>query len=209
MALIKENIDLLLDKKFVKVYDLKYEENKHYYVSSRRSLNDLVGIKSDLEFKKMLPDAVSIVVVIQGEEDKILLTYEHRYTTSHFLLSVPAGLIDEEDKRMDNPLVSATIREMYEETGLKVKEENCRVLNRCLFSSPGLTDEANGMVLVEINEDDLKGLTFDHITGDEQFSGFIMYNKEQARKIINQGVDENGNFFSVYVMIALQYFINL
>ena len=74
----------------------------------------------DEEFKKMLPDAVSCVVVLKqkGKEDRLLLNYEYRYPAGRFLLSVPAGLLDPEDKDCEDPLITAAKREIKEETGL-------------------------------------------------------------------------------------------
>ena len=55
----KEKITTILDEKYVKVYDLEYENGKHYLNASRRTLDELVAVKSDEEVKTMLPDAVS------------------------------------------------------------------------------------------------------------------------------------------------------
>ena len=55
-------IKSLFESKFIKVFDLQYQEDRHYYNATRRDENDLVAAKSTEEFKKMLPDAVSCVV---------------------------------------------------------------------------------------------------------------------------------------------------
>lgn len=109
----KECVKSLLDTKFIKVYDLQYAEGKHYYDATRRSAEDLIAIKSDEEFKKMLPDAVTCAVILVGDgkkgnaselgkegmfEPRLLLSREFRYPAGRFLLSPPAGLIDPEDK---------------------------------------------------------------------------------------------------------------
>ena len=72
----KEQVKTLFDGKFIRLYDLQYAEGKHYLNASRRPLDDLVAIKSDEEFKKILPDAVTCVVIlhIKDEEPKLLLT---------------------------------------------------------------------------------------------------------------------------------------
>ena len=71
----KENVDTLYDAKFLKLYDLRYSPEKHYYSASRRKTDELVALKSDDEFKTMLPDAVTIAVVLHlpGENPKLLL----------------------------------------------------------------------------------------------------------------------------------------
>ena len=43
----KDKIHTILDEKFIKVYDLEYEEGRHYLNASRRPLDDLVAAKDD------------------------------------------------------------------------------------------------------------------------------------------------------------------
>ena len=71
----KEQIETLFDAKFMRVYDLKYAPMGHYYNASRRAKEDLAAIKEGAEFKEMLPDAVSSVVILKGKvgETKLLL----------------------------------------------------------------------------------------------------------------------------------------
>ena len=109
----KECVKSLLDTKFIKVYDLQYAEGKHYYDATRRSVEELIATKTDEDFKKMLPDAVTCAVILVGDgkkgnadelgkdgmfEPRLLLSREFRYPAGRFLLSPPAGLIDPEDK---------------------------------------------------------------------------------------------------------------
>lgn len=96
----------ICDKRFIRLFDLQYAPGKHYYDATRRTAEDLVAVKSDEEAKFMLPDAVSCVVILlqKGEKPKLLLTWEYRYPAGRYLLSVPAGLIDPEDRDTDHPL---------------------------------------------------------------------------------------------------------
>ena len=84
----------------MKFYDIQYKEGAHYYCASRREKDRTLAISSTEEYWNLLADAVSCVVVIRvkGEEPKLLLNWEFRYPTNQYLLSVPAGLIDEEDR---------------------------------------------------------------------------------------------------------------
>ena len=154
-------IKSLFESKFIKVFDLQYQEGRHYYNATRRDEEDLVAAKSTEEFKKMLPDAVSCVVIWNpsgddeksGHEPCLLMNREFRYPTGQYLLSVPAGLIDPEDCTGDNdntaPLIKTAMRELHEETGLKVIEKDTvSVINPCLFSTPGMTDESNALVKI-------------------------------------------------------------
>ena len=123
-------IKSLFESKFIKVFDLQYGEGRHYYNATRRDEEDLVAAKSTEEFKKMLPDAVSCVVIWNpsdddeksGHEPCLVMNREFLYPTCQYLISVPAGLIDPEDCTGDNdntaPLINTATRELHEETGL-------------------------------------------------------------------------------------------
>lgn len=227
-------IKSLFESKFIKVFDLQYQEGRHYYNATRRDENDLVAAKSTEEFKKMLPDAVSCVVIwnpsgADSEADnstdmqmtdikqdsskpRLLMNREFRYPCGQFLLSVPAGLIDPEDCTGDNDntasLIKTAMRELHEETGLKVTEEDeVSIINPCLFSTPGMTDESNALVKIVLNRDSLNGMSQDGAVGGELFDGFDLLTKAQAKKILEDGVDEHGIYYSVYTWAALTYFV--
>lgn len=219
----KDCVKTLLDAKFIKVYDLQYAEGKHYFDATRRNEDDLVAVKSDEEFKKMLPDAVTCAVILLGKSGpRLLLSREFRYPAGRFLLSPPAGLMDPEDKEgyekglsADDALISTAKREIWEETGLKVSEnDRVFVLNQLLFSTPGMTDESNGLVCAVINLEDLSDeeigqkLTSEGAVGSEVFDGFVLVDEDKAREIIEAGRDSYDNFFSVYTWCVLMYFVS-
>ena len=234
-------IKSLFESKFIKVFDLQYQEGRHYYNATRRDEEDLVATKSTEEFKKMLPDAVSCVVIWNpsdddeksGHEPCLLMNREFRYPTGQYLLSVPAGLIDREDVEtisgykaqidMDNNnadsnawtieknnsiLIKTAMRELHEETGIVITEEDeVSVINPCLFSTPGMTDESNALVKIVLNRDSLNGMSQEGAVGGELFDGFDLLTKAQAKKILEDGVDEHGIYYSVYTWAALTYFV--
>lgn len=86
----KEQVETVYDSRFIKVFDLQYEPGKHYFDATRRAKDNLAAVKSDEEFRQMLPDAVSCVVIlkIRGQEPRLCLSHEYRYPAGHFLLSV-------------------------------------------------------------------------------------------------------------------------
>ena len=205
-----ENTDTLYDARFLKMYDLRYREGKHYFNTSRRAKEDLVALKSDEEFQKMLPDAVSIAVVLKLKDGttRLLLSYEYRYPTGQFLLSPVAGLIDKEDKLTENPLVSAAVREIKEESGLSVgPEDRVKVLNPCAFSTPGMTDESNAFLCAEVYVEDLSVLSQAGAVGSELFDGFELLDKAAARRIYEAGRDDKGNFYSLATWAVLGYYL--
>ncbi|MBO5621408.1 MAG: NUDIX hydrolase [Butyrivibrio sp.] len=208
----KDCVETVVDKKFLRVFDLKYEEGKHYFDATRRPLEKLVAPMGEEEFKAMTPDAVSCVVIVElpGKEPVLLFSYEYRYPTGRFLLSVPAGLMDPEDQEKDNPLIETAKRELFEETGIVVdeKRDEIFVINNLLFSSPGMTDESNGLVCVKLRLENLDMLDQTGAIGQEFFNGFELVTKEKAKELIKSGVDDKGHFYSVYTWAALMYFIS-
>lgn len=210
----KENVKPLYESKFLNVFDLQYEEGKHYFDASRRPLSNIVAIKSDEEFKKMLPDAVTCAVIIQigNDEPKLLLTNEYRYPTGQFLVSPPAGLLDPEDAiegSLESPIITAAIREIKEETGLTITDsDRIEILSPLLFSSPGMTDESNALVCAVIKRDDESCLTQTGAVGSECFDGFNLVTKEEAKKLLSNGKDDKGIFYSVFTWMVMMYFIS-
>ena len=207
----KENVKPLFDSKFIKVFDLQYEEGKHYYDATRRSLDRIAAVKSDEEFRTMLPDAVTCVVIlsINEEEPKLLLSKEYRYPAGQFLLSPPAGLLDPEDADTENPILTAAKRELKEETGLTITEKDSLfVINPLLFSSPGMTDESNALACAVVRLEDKSGLSQDGAVGSECFDGFELLSKEEAMEILKNGKDKDDIFYSVYTYCCLMYFVS-
>ncbi len=206
----KENVDTLYDARFLKLYDLRYRPEKHYYSASRRKADELVALKSDDEFKIMLPDAVTIAVVLHlpGEKPKLLLSYEYRYPVGRFLLSPIAGLLDPEDRDDEDPLCSAAAREIFEETGIKIAEtDKITVLNPCAFSTPGMTDESNAFLSADITLADTSMLNQSGAVGSELFDGFELVDADVAASLYKSGRDKNGNTFSLATWAVLGWFV--
>ena len=188
----RNHIETLFENRFLKVYDLRYVEGKHY--------------------RGMLPDAVTIAVVLHlpGNETRLLMSYEYRYPVGQYLLSPVAGLLDPEDRNDPDPLVTAAVREIREETGLMVKDtDRVYVLNPCAFSTPGMTDESNAFLCAEITLDSLDSLSQDGAVGSELFDGFELLDREQAREIFRTGRDKHGNFYSLAAWMVLSIYLSL
>ncbi len=201
----------VFEDKYLNVYNMEMENGHHYLNASRRKIPDLPANMDKATFKKMIPDAVSLVVIlnIKGETPKLLLDREFRYPCGQFLLSVPAGLIDPEDKNTDNPLFATARREILEETGIELADtDTLRVINPLLFSSPGITDESNGIVLVVLNRDEMPYTSQAGAVGTEKFDGFVLLDEKEAKRILLQGRDDEGIFYSVYTWIGLTTFVS-
>ena len=200
-------VETLLDTKFVKVFDLRYAPGAHYINATRRPKEELVCRMSDDRFRAMVPDAVSLCVIWHEKDgpDRILLNREFRYPLGQYVTSVPAGLIDPEDraKPREEAIFDTAWRELYEETGIARREEDrISLLNPCLFSSPGLTDESNAMVRIDLHGHERSELTQSHAVGTEKFEGFRMADREEARRMMAEEP------VSVYTWIGLAAFLN-
>ena len=210
ILITRENVVTLFDSPYVRVFDLQYAPEKHYYDATRRTLEELTAVKSDSEFQEMLPDAVSCIVILEMPENepRLLLSYEYRYPAGRFLLSVPAGLIDEKDKKEENPILFAAIREIREETGLEVREgDSVTIVNPLLFSTPGMTDESNALVCVRVHPEDLSVLSREGAEESERFDGFALLTKAEALEILKNGRDERGNYYPMFTWAAMMYFV--
>ena len=208
-SITKENVTPAFDSRFIKVFGLEYVAGKQYMNATRRDMENLVALKGDEEFKVMLPDAVSCIVILDGEEPKLLLTYEFRYPAGQYLLSVPAGLIDKKDEKDADPILATAIRELKEETNIDISpEDKIEVVNPLLFSTPGMTDESNALVSIVIADESKLHLSQDGAEGTECFDGFVTLTKQDAKRILKQGKDDNGIFYSVYTWAALMYFVS-
>ena len=208
----KDRIETLYETRFLKYYDLQYAEGRHYYEASRREKDDLTVQLSDEDFRNMLPDAVTIAVVLHlpGGETRLLMSYEYRYPVGQFLLSPVAGLLDPEDRKAENPLAQAAKREIREETGLTVKEsDRITVLNPCAFSTPGMTDESNAFLCAEITLDSLEELNQNGAEGSELFDGFELLDRKHAQEIFRTGRDDHGNFYSLAAWMVLSIFLSM
>ena len=208
----KENVVEILDKKFIRVYDLQYAPGRHYYDATRRPLEDLVALKDAAAHKAMLPDAVSCIVIIapEGEEPKLLLQDEYRYPAGQLLLSIPAGLIDAEDKKKprEEAIIATAIRELKEETGITMTEKDrASVANPFLFSTPGMTDESNALACLVIRSFDRNELSHAGSEGGEFFADSYLLTRADALRIMRQGCDDKGIFYSIFTWAAMNYFV--
>ena len=207
----RECVVPVFENKYLNVVDLQYAEGRHYFDATRHAPGDIVAVKSEEDFKKMLPDAVTCFVIIKtpGQEARLLFVKEYRYPLGRFVIAPPAGLMDPEDKDAKEPLFETAIREIHEETGIEVKKtDKLTVVNPLVFSSPGMTDESNALVSAVITLEDLAPLSNDNAETTECFDGFLLLTREDALRLLKDGRDSEGRFYSAYTWMALMYFVS-
>lgn len=197
----------LFENTYVNVYDLIYEDGRHYYDASRRKQDDLLAVKEQAG----LPDAVSAFVILSCDDGKerLLLFHEYRYPAGRFVLSIPSGLIDEEDRKDADPAVHAILRELREETGLVLDEkDDVKVISPFVFCTPGLSDESTALIAVHAGPDGSHHLSQSGAEGTEIFDGFELVTAEEAREILKRGTDSFGEPYPLVTWAAMMYFLS-
>jgi len=111
--------------------------SSEYYLASRAK--DISQLKAVTGENK--PDGVVLYGVYGPEKDKIVLIRQYRFPIGGFVYEFPAGLVEPGED-----MVSAGIREMYEETGLTFSPKESGSYSRPFFTTVGMTDESCGTV---------------------------------------------------------------
>ena len=106
--------------KYITRYDVTYllnngEEKVYEIISRDKNITDIA------QLRKTEPD--SVVLIMEDETgEKILLNREFRMSIGEWIYNFPAGLIDPGEKPEE-----AAARELWEETGLTLKEIKDRI----------------------------------------------------------------------------------
>ena len=166
-------------KSLKKVYQGKFLT---YYVATFDLLNgnikeyELVSRDPTLTLEKFGKNKCAGVgmVTFNVGKTKILLQREFRPATNRWVYNFPAGLIDEGETALD-----AAIREVREETGLKVVKVEA-VLPPS-YASQGTSDELMQIVICEC-EGEITG----SIYAEEEIKP-EWYTKEEIKKLIDEG----------------------
>ena len=125
---------------FLKAYKMQYDVDGKPYTYELVSRNDL----QDPSQLGQTANAVAIVPIFR--DGTILVCREFRYAINDYCYEFPAGLIDPGET-----VEQAAIRELSEETGLKV-EEILAVLPAG-YSSAGMTDEKVSVIYCLVDGD--------------------------------------------------------
>ena len=197
--------DQLLETPYIRVYDLVYEDGTHYYDASRRKTGDLAAEHEETT----MADAVSAFVVLNGEKPRLLLFYEDRYPTGQYTLSIPSGLIDPADSSEENPLFHAMIRELHEETGIEITDQDkLDLINPLVYCSPGFTDECTALISVVVNSDWQHHLSQTGGERAEHFDGFVLADEQEVLELLRKGTDAYGHPYPLVAWAAMSWFVS-
>lgn len=156
------------DGKYLKNYEITYlnktgKEKKYEIVS----LRELEGIE-DVGTK---PSGVSIVALCRG---KMLLLHEFRMGVNRTVYNLCAGMIEAGESIED-----CIRRELYEETGLKVRE--IKKILPPSFAALAISDITTYLAFAEI--DDAREDQEDHSSENEQIEA-AFYSREEVKKLL-------------------------
>ena len=158
-------IKKIKDGKYLKNYELTYinkaGREKKYEMVSRHEIH------SQEEIGKA-PSGVSIVAF---HEDKLLLLRALRMSVNKTIFNFCAGMIDPEET-----IEECIDRELYEETGLKVK----RVIDILppSYAAVGISDTSTYIAFVEVD-----GAFEDHTSENEEIEA-AFYTREQVASLL-------------------------
>lgn len=108
-----------------------------YYVASRaKEVDQLKAVTGQNN-----PDGVILYGVYGEQKDRVVLIRQYRFPLGSYVYEFPAGLVEPGED-----ILTAGIREMYEETGLDFKPVEAGAYSRPFFTTVGMTDESCGTV---------------------------------------------------------------
>ncbi|MGL4854112.1 MAG: NUDIX domain-containing protein, partial [Lentisphaeria bacterium] len=93
-----------------------------------------------------------------------------------YVIEFPAGLVDANEQ-----VSAAALRELFEETGYRGE---IKTITPPLYSSPGMTDEAISLALIEVDENTENNKNVEpHFDGEEEIET-ILVAKDQLEGIL-------------------------
>lgn len=154
------------DGKYLKNYEITYRnksgKEKKYEIVSRRELLHIEDVGGK-------PSGVSIVATC---EDKMLLLHEFRMGVNRTVYNLCAGMIEPGEGIED-----CIARELYEETGLKVKK--IKKILPPSFAAVAISDTTTYIAFVEV-----EGTFEDHTSENEQIEAKF-YTRDEVKKLLD------------------------
>jgi len=153
------------DGKYLKNYEITYQnkagKEKIYEIVSRRELKSIEDVGG-------APSGVSIIATM---DDKLLLLHEFRMGVNQRIYNLCAGMLEEGESVTD-----CIVRELYEETGLRVK--HIKKILPPSYAAVAISDTTTYIALVEA-----EGELADHSSDNEQIDA-AFYSKEEVSRLL-------------------------
>ena len=181
-------IEKKTDTRFLNFYEMEaHFRDGHvapYYVASRaKSIDQLKAVTH-----RNNPDGVILYGVYGEAKDKVVLIRQYRYPLGGYVYEFPAGLVEPGED-----MLTAGIREMYEETGLQFAPVDAGSYSRPFFTTVGMTDESCGTVYGYCSGEP----TSDHQEGSEDIQ-VILADRNECRRILKE---ENVAIMCAYMLM--------
>lgn len=176
-------LEKVRDGQYLKNYELTYTNKagkvKRYEIVSRKDLKDISDIGKH----------TSGVSIIATQNDKLMLLHEFRMGVNKYIYNLCAGMLEDGES-----IKECIARELYEETGLKVKKYH-DILPPS-YSAVAISDMKTYIAFVEV-----EGTFSDHTSDNEQIEAQF-YTREEI-KIMLQTED-----FSSRAQLAAYFFLH-
>ena len=183
------DIEKLTDSKFVNLYHINatsvHNTPVSYFVASRAKSIEQMKIKT----RENTPDGVIIYSIYGEKHDKVVLIRQYRYTLGDYIYEFPAGLVESNENYHEG-----AIREMYEETGLKLAPiPVAEAYQKPYFTTVGMTDEScatvYGYASGEISSKALE---------DTEEIEVVLADREEVKRILKE---ENVAIMTAYMLM--------
>lgn len=159
------SMEKVRDGKYLKNYELTYEnksgKEKKYEIISRKNLLS----PEDLGKKS------SGVSIIATKDDKFLLLHEFRMGVNKKIYNLCAGM-----QEAGENIEECIARELYEETGLKLKKIN--LILPPSYAAVAISDTKTHIAFVEV-----EGKIEDHSSENEEIEA-CFYTKEEVKQLL-------------------------
>lgn len=184
MKLIK--LEKVHDGKYLKNYELTYlnkaGREKKYEIVSRKELQSVED----------LGEKVSGVSIVAYKENQMLLLREFRMGIGREVYNLCAGMIEENES-----MEQCIARELYEETGLKVKKIDC--ILPASYSAVAISDIKTNIAIVEV-----EGELSDMHTSENEKIKAAFYSADQLKRMLFTEEFSSRSQFAVYHFITMQ-----
>lgn len=177
------------DNRYVNLYNVKatsvHNTPVNYFVSSRAK--DVASLK--MVTHKNNPDGVIIYSIYGEKHDKVVLIRQYRYTLGDYIYEFPAGLVEPDENYHEG-----AIREMYEETGLKLDPiPVAEAYQKPYFTTVGMTDESCATVYGYAS-----GEISSKAQEDTEEIEVVLADREEVKRILKE---ENVAIMTAYMLM--------